>query len=84
VPVALAIHDAMLVHLIVLHSMAFQHISTLAHKRYFFEKHVIENKMFRLFLQLLSATFLVLRRNERDVIRVHRSLHKVPNILARC
>jgi len=39
VPVALAIHDAMLVYLIVLYSMAFpavQHISTLAHKQYFF------------------------------------------------
>jgi hypothetical protein len=35
-------------------------------------------------LQILSEMFIILRRNERDgIINVHRSSHKVPDILVR-
>jgi len=40
--------------------------------------------MFRFYLQLLSETFLILRRIKRDMIKnVYRSSCKVPFILAR-
>ena len=35
------------------------------------------------FLCVLSETFLILRRTERDIIHVHRSSYKVPVILVR-
>jgi len=48
-----------------------------------FEKTVIEHKsVFQVSLQLLSETFLILRRTERDMIKnVYRSSCKVPVIL---
>jgi len=40
--------------------------------------------VFRFSLQLLSETFLILRRNEYDItINVHRSSRKVTGILVR-
>jgi hypothetical protein len=49
------------------------------------EKKVIEHKtVFRFSLQLLSETFLILIRTQRDIIiNVHRSSCKVPVILVR-
>jgi hypothetical protein len=47
---------------------------------------LVENKMFvfRFSLQLLSETFVIPRRTERDIIpNVHRSLCKVAVILVR-
>ena len=46
--------------------LAVQYFSTLSHKRHDFRKTVI--CVLWLSLQLLSATFLILRRNERDMI----------------
>ena len=47
-----------------------------------FEKSLLYIKcLFRLSLQLLSETFLILRRNERDMIKnIHRSSCEVPVI----
>jgi hypothetical protein len=66
---------------------ALQYFSTLFHKELDFRKK--KNKllgikfMFRFSLQLLSETFLVLRRMQRDIIiNIHRSLRKVPSLLS--
>jgi hypothetical protein len=50
-----------------------------------FEKKVIQHKIvFWFSLQLLTGTFLILRRNERDMIKnVHCYAGKVPFILVR-
>ena len=54
--------------------------STLSHKRHAFEKELLNTKcVFWFSLQLLSETFLILRRNEWDMIKnVYWSTHKVP------
>ena len=61
--------------------------STLSHKRHAFRKKktVIEYEMCVLFpLQLLSETFLILSRTERDMIKnVYRCSCKVPVIIVR-
>ena len=65
---------------------ALQYFSTLSHKRHGFRgKKLLNIKMcFWYSLQLLSETFLILRRNERDIIiQAHRYSCKVPVILAR-
>jgi hypothetical protein len=53
-----------------------QYFSPLSHKRHEFRKNVIEHKRCVFFaLQPLSETFLILRRTERDMIKMHISLH---------
>jgi len=48
------------------------------------KERVIEYKMCAVPLELLSETFLILRRTERDTIKtVQRSSYKVPVILVR-
>ena len=60
----------------------------LSHKRHDFrkkKKKLLNTKcVFRVFLHLLSETFVILRRTERDMIEnVYRSSCKVPFILIR-
>jgi hypothetical protein len=69
---------------------AVQYFSTLSHKQHDFRGgggEVTEREMFFFFLfslQLLSETFLILSRTERDMIKnVYRSSCKVPVILVR-
>ena len=68
---------------------AVQYFSTLSHKLYVFRKNkVVEyNMCFYVFsVQFLSATFIVLGRTERDVVKnvgVYWSSCKVPVILVR-
>jgi len=67
---------------------ALQYFSTLSHKWHDFrgKKSYWTQKVFFWFsLQLLSGTFLILRRIQREIItNVQRSSCKVPNILVRC
>jgi len=60
------------------------YFSTLSHKRYDFRKKKTEHKMCdSIFQKLLSETFLILRRNERDVIEKSIGLHvKCPLFLS--
>ena len=75
---------------VVLSSVASQsllYFSTLSHKRHDFRKKKIpEHKMCALIsLQILSETFLILRRTEKDTMKnVYRSSCKVSIILVRC
>ena len=66
---------------------AVQYFSTLSHKRHDFRgKNVTEHKMCSLIvsLQILSEAFLILRRNERDMIKnVYWSSHDVPLIIVK-
>jgi hypothetical protein len=83
VSVALDIQHAKGMHRITLSPVdcpALPYFSTLSHKRHDFMKKVIEHKMCVLILStILSKTFLILRRNERDmVINIHMSSCKVP------
>ena len=67
-------------------SHGLQFFSTLSHKgQDFREKKIIECIIYVLiFLPLLSETFLILRRNERDIIiNMHKSLCKLLVILVR-
>ena len=62
---------------------ALQYYSTLSHKRHVFQKKKLLNTkcMFWVSLQLLSEVFLILRRNERDMIKnLYRFSCKVPFI----
>jgi len=65
--------------------LALPYFSTLSHQRQNFRQRIIEHKMWVFFfLQLLSETFLTLKRTERDVIiHVHWSSRKVSVILVR-
>jgi hypothetical protein len=65
---------------------ALQYFPTLTHKRHHLKKKLLNTKcVFWFSLQLLSETFLMLRRNERDMIKnVYRSAScKVPFIIVR-
>jgi len=65
-------------------SPALQHFSTLTHNQNDVRKKVTEHKKYVFILiQFLSKTFLILRRNERDIINVNGSSHKVMVILVR-
>jgi hypothetical protein len=70
---------------VLLPSVAYSALSTLSHKRYDVRKNVIEHKTCVLsFSTTLAEIFLILKRNERDMIKnVYRSACKVPVILAR-
>jgi hypothetical protein len=87
VSVALVIQHAKRMRSIILSSvacLALLYVSTLSHKRHDFRKKLLNIKcVFWFFLQLLSETFLILRRIQRDIIiNVHRSLCKVPLLLS--
>ena len=62
--------------------LALQYFSTLSHIRHNFRKKLLNIKcMFLFSLRLLAETALILRRNERDVIKnVYRSSCKVPDV----
>ena len=63
--------------------LALPHFSTLSHKRHGLGGGVIEYKIVFLFsVLLLSETFLILIRTERDIItNVRRPTYKVPVVL---
>jgi hypothetical protein len=67
----LGIQNAMCMNILSLVAcQALQYFSTLSHKRHDFRENVIENKLCVLiFYKILFETFLILRRNERDVIK---------------
>ena len=55
---------------------AIKYFSKLSHKRHDFLKKVNGNKcVFSVPLQIVSETFLILRRNERDMIKMYIGLH---------
>ena len=88
VSVALVIQHAMRVRRVILSSVASpatQYFSTLSHRRHDFRKKKLLNIkcVFWFSLQLLSETFLILRRTERDMIKSHRSSCEVPIIRVR-
>jgi hypothetical protein len=61
-----------------------QYLSTLSHKRDDFRKTFLSTKHVISFpLTLLSATFLILSRTERDIKNEYESSRKVPAILIR-
>jgi hypothetical protein len=63
---------------------ALQYIVTLSHKLHHLKKKILKIKLFWFSLQLLSETFLILRRTERDMIKnVNLSKRKAPIILVR-
>jgi hypothetical protein len=79
--VALVIQHAMHMHHILICGLSDSNLfSTLSHKRDDFRKTLFNiNSLFWVSLQLLSETFLILKRNERDmIINVHRSSRNVP------
>jgi len=64
--------------------LAVLYFCTLSHKPHYFQKKKLQNMKcaFWFFVQLLSKSFLILRRTERDFIRnVYWSSCKVPVIL---
>jgi hypothetical protein len=65
--------------------LALQYFSTLSHKRHDFRKRLLNIKcFFWLCLQLLSETYLILRRLQRDtIINVRRSACKISDCLLR-
>ena len=65
-------------------SLAFPYFSTLSHKRHNLWKKINLKCLFLFSLQILSETFLILRRIRRAIItNVHRYSHKVPVTLVR-
>ena len=83
VSVALVIQHAKRMRRILLSSvacLALPYFFALSHKRYYFRKKIIDHKVCVWFpLQILSETFLNVRRIARDmIINVHRSSCKVP------
>jgi hypothetical protein len=64
---------------------AVPYFSTLSHKQLDLRENLLDTiRVFWFSVQLLSETFLILRRIQRDIIiNVHRSSCKVPVILAR-
>ena len=69
--VAVVIHYAMRMRRITssVAGLALLYFSTLSHEQHDFRKNVIEHKMCILILSTtLSAKFLILRRNERDMV----------------
>ena len=89
VAVALVTQHAMRMRCIVLSSVAYPavpYFSTLYHKRHDFRRkksYWTQKCVFWSALQLLSATFLILRRNERDIIKTCTGLHvKCPLFLS--
>jgi len=64
---------------------ALKYFSSLPHKRHDFKKkNVTLNKIYVLiFSKTFSETFLILRRNERDILCVYWSTCKVPDILVK-
>jgi hypothetical protein len=65
-------------------SPAVQYFSTLSHKRHDFQNVLLDIEcVFRFSLQLLSETFLILRRVERDMVKIYIALHvKYPLFLS--
>ena len=65
-------------------SLTVPYFSTLSRKGHDFRKTLFKKKCVIWFsLQLLSETFLILRRTQRDIIiNVHRSSYKVPLLLS--
>jgi len=63
---------------------ALQYFSTLSHKRYDFRKKLLNTKrVFWFSLQLLSETFFILKRNERDMTKMYIGPHvKYPLFLS--
>jgi hypothetical protein len=71
--ISITYFDCVLVALGVQHAMRMLHIAIggLSGSTLFYETNIIENETFFLFsLQILSEIFLILRRNERDIIHV--------------
>ena len=86
--VPLVIQHGKRMRLIVLSSVAYPalpYFSTLSHKRFNFRKNILNLKFeFWFSLQILSETFLILRRNEWDIIiTVLKFSHNFPIILVR-
>jgi len=86
--VALCIQYAVRMRRIILSSvasLAVQYFCTLSHKDTIFKKRIVENeKCILIFSTILSETFLILRRIERDMItNVYRSACKLPVFLVR-
>jgi hypothetical protein len=61
-----------------------QYFSTLSQKRDNFRKTFLSTKrVFSFSLKRLSETFLIVRRNERDIKNEYESLRQVPAIIIR-
>ena len=87
VSLALDIQHVMRMRRIILSSvtcLAVQYFSRLPYKRQDFREEVFEHKMrVLIFSVIFSETFLILRRIWQYIIKVQRSLCKVPVILLR-
>jgi hypothetical protein len=88
VSVALVIQHAKRMRRIILSSVGclpVPYFSTLSHKRHDLQKKMLLNMkcVFWFSLQLLFETFLILRRNQRDILNLPRSSCKEPVILVR-